>query len=342
MNIFIKQRIQWMLMGSMIFLAACGQMGHEQVTEEELIETGKFAIVIHGGAGYRDAASNGPEDDLYAEHLYRVITLGEQMIKDGAAAIDVVEACIRLMEDDSLFNAGLGAVLNAQGKAELDASIMNGSDRNAGAVAGVHTTRHPISAARLVMDSSKHVFLSGNGADRYMSDMGLEQVEPDFFITEKRRVWWNKQLEKRAAEDENPNKKHGTVGCVVLDKGGHLAAGTSTGGMSNKQWGRIGDSPVIGAGTYADDNTCAVSCTGHGEYFIRNAVAYQIAARMEFGGESLDSAAYKVLFEVLNEKAGAGGIIAVDKDGNISMQHNTPMMFRAWATDSGQDVLIYK
>lgn len=334
----------WYLV-SFMFITSCAQQSETDKTiheiTEESSEDNKFAIVIHGGAGYRNPATNGREDELYKEHLYRVVHHGEQMLKEGAKAVDVVEACIRLLEDDSLFNAGLGAVLNAQGKAELDASIMNGADRNAGAVAGVHTTRHPISAARMVMDSSKHVFLSGDGADTYMSQMGLEQVEPEFFITGKRSAWWNEQLKKRE-KDENPDNKHGTVGCVVLDRSGHLAAGTSTGGMSNKQWGRIGDSPVIGAGTYADDKSCAVSCTGHGEYFIRNAVAYQIAARMQFGGEQLDSAVHNVLFKVLNEKAGSGGVIAVDKDGNISMQHNTPMMFRAWATDVEEGVLIHE
>jgi len=324
-----------------VMFQSCGSTVESDQNAAEPIDDGKFAIVIHGGAGYRNSEANPEEDELYKEHLYRVVHHGEQMLKSGTPAIDVVESCIRMLENDSLFNAGIGAVLNAEGKAELDASIMNGEDRNAGAVAGVHTTRHPISAARMVMDSSKHVMLSGDGADTYAEQVGLEQVDPDFFITGKRKAWWNEQLKKRE-KDGNPDNKHGTVGCVVLDKSGHLAAGTSTGGMSNKQWGRIGDSPVIGAGTYADDQSCAVSCTGHGEYFIRNAVAYQIAARMQFGGEQLDSAVHTVLFDVLNEKAGSGGVIAVDKEGNISMQFNTSMMFRAWATDSDEGVMMYR
>lgn len=300
-----------------------------------------FALVIHGGAGYR---TKGDErgDAQYKQRLSAILDYGYYLLESGKSAVEVVEMCLRQMEDDSLFNAGLGAVLNADGEVELDASIMDGSNLKAGAVAGVRTTRHPISAARLVQDSSVHVFLSGAGADRFASERGLEQVKPDFFILPSRKAKWVlRQMEQKQLND--PNQKHGTVGCVVLDKNGHLAAGTSTGGMDGKRWGRIGDSPVIGAGTYANDRTCAVSCTGHGEYFIRNAVAYQVSARMEFGGQTLTEAADSVVNGVLKRAGGVGGLIALDREGNIHCPFNTSMMFRAWRKSGSEgQVRIYE
>ncbi|MCB9244976.1 MAG: isoaspartyl peptidase/L-asparaginase [Flavobacteriales bacterium] len=319
-------------------LHACSSEG-DRARDEDGVEAKSvpYAIAIHGGAGYR---SKGDEkgDALYMQRLNAILDYGYYLLENGKSALDVVEMCLRQMEDDSLFNAGVGAVLNASGEVELDASIMDGAHLKAGAVSGVRTTRHPISAARFVMDSSVHVFLSGSGADRFSAEHGLEQVAPEFFVLRSKKQRWLER-NKQQAYAADPNRKFGTVGCVVLDKRGHLAAGTSTGGMDGKQWGRIGDSPVIGAGTYADDRTCAVSCTGHGEYFIRNAVAYQVAARMQFGGVSVVEAADTVVMGVLKRAGGVGGLIAMDKEGNIHCPFNTSMMFRAWRK-SGEEAVI--
>jgi len=323
-----------LLLCSAVIITSCSVDSDSNSSQDqsELKPKPEYAIVLHGGAGYR--GENDPRgDSIYKAHLQVVLDQGTELLKKGNSAVGVVQACLMMLEDDSLFNAGKGAVLNAEGRVELDASIMRGSDLQAGAVSSVTTTRHPIAAARFVMDSSAHVFLSGSGADRFAQGLGLEQVDPEFFVTRDRRANWNEKHKAQSAINKDPNSKFGTVGCVVLDQSGHLAAGTSTGGMSGKKWGRIGDSPVIGAGTYADDRSCAVSCTGHGEYYIRNAVAYQIAARMEFGGQSVERAADEVVNGVLSEKAGAGGVIALDKNGNIAMPFNTPSMFRAWRVE---------
>jgi beta-aspartyl-peptidase (threonine type) len=296
-----------------------------------------WAIAIHGGAGYMNPDNMSDERIAsYEAALQKTLDLGIELLERGTDAVEVVQSVIMLMEDDSLFNAGKGAVLTAKGEAELDASIMRGQDLNCGAVTGIKNIRNPITAARLVMDSSKHVFLSGEGATSYALEHGLVWVENDYFITKARKESYLRLLEERnkLKEEELPTKK-GTVGCVVLDRQGHLAAGTSTGGMMMKEHGRIGDSPIIGAGTYADDATCAVSCTGHGEFFIRKAVAYDISARMKYQDTPLHEACEELILGELKDMGGDGGLISLDHFGNISMVFNTTGMFRASADASG-------
>jgi len=262
--------------------------------------------------------------------------------------LDVIQAVLMTLENDSLFNAGKGAVLTHEGTNELDASIMEGKTMNAGAIGGVTNIKNPILAARVVMEKSNHVMMVGKGAELFAAQQGIETTERSYFSTERRR----KSLEKAKLKEsevgylpdlpsEENDYKFGTVGCAVLDKNGNLAAGTSTGGMTNKRCNRIGDSPIIGAGTYANNNTCAVSATGHGEYFIRFSVTHDISARMEYLGESLQRAADFVINKKLVKKGGSGGIISVDKFGNIAMPHNTPGMYRAWSSPKGRGVRIY-
>jgi L-asparaginase / beta-aspartyl-peptidase len=303
----------------------------ETQTEIGKTDAPEYVLVIHGGAGNISKENLGPEmEALYIEKLNEVLLLGDSILDIGGSSLDAVEACINLMEDSPLFNAGKGAVFTAAGENELDASIMDGSDWNAGAVAGVKTIKNPISAARKVMENSKHVLLAGHGADVFADSLGLEIVDPSYFFTEKswKRLQQSKKLDK-----------HGTVGCVALDREGNLAAGTSTGGMNNKMWGRVGDSPIIGAGTYADNQSCAVSATGHGEFFIRNVVAYDISALMKYKDMPLNDAAEFVINDKLKKQNASGGIIAVDKDGNISMAFNTSGMFRGFVRADGEIVV---
>lgn len=295
----------------------------------------EYVIVIHGGAGN---ASNldltEEQQQKYKEKLSDALAIGEEILKNGGTCIEAIEKTINFLEDCPLFNAGKGAVFTHDKHNELDASIMQGWDLNAGAVAGVSDIKNPISAAIKVMLNSDHVLLSGKGASEFAREQGLEMVDSSYFYTEER---WNSLQKILNAE------KHGTVGCVVLDKYGNLAAGTSTGGMTNKKYGRIGDSPIIGAGTYANNKTCAISATGHGEFFIRYTVAHDISALMEYKKLSLSEAANLVVNEKLADVGGSGGIIAVDKDGNISMPFNTNMMFRAYAKSTGEKtVAIFK
>lgn len=287
-----------------------------------------YVIVIHGGAGVMDRERITPErEEMYTAKLTEALETGEQILKQGGDAIEVVEKVINVLEDSPLFNAGKGAVFTHDGYNELDASIMDGKTLNAGAIAGVRNIKNPISAARLVMTNSVHVMLSGSGASQFAREQGLEMVDSGYFFTEER--WKALQL---AIEKE----KHGTVGCVVLDTHGNLAAGTSTGGMTNKKYGRIGDAPIIGAGTYAKNETCAVSATGHGEFFIRYNVAHDISALMEYGKMSLEKAADLVIQKKLVDAGGSGGIIAVDRMGNISMSFNSEGMFRGYLKSTGE------
>ncbi len=290
--------------------------------------SGNYTLVIHGGAG-NIAKANLPADKIveFEAKLTEVLKHGDSILKAGGTSLDAVESCVRMMENSPLFNAGKGAVFNADGKNELDAAIMDGKTGLAGAVAGVKTIRNPITAARAVMEKSNHVMLSGIGAETFAAEQGLEIVSPEYFFTQLR---WDAYLKAKANADsmDNMDKKHGTVGCVAVDKYGNLAAATSTGGMTLKKYGRVGDTPVIGAGTYADNNTCAVSATGHGEFFIRNVVAYDIAAIMKYKGSTLAEAANEVVMIKLKNQGGIGGIIAVDKNGNIAMPFNTSGMFR--------------
>jgi isoaspartyl peptidase/L-asparaginase-like protein (Ntn-hydrolase superfamily) len=292
----------------------------------------EWAIAIHGGAGHFGEEDLSPElQALYAASLERVLAEGETMLAAGASAVDVVEALINQFENDSLFNAGRGAVYTAEGRHELDASIADGANRNAGAVTGLVGFKHPISVARGVMDSSEHVFFSGPGAAEFASGIGAEEAPEGWFDTQK----------ARARYERLAGKKHGTVGCVVLDAEGHLAAGTSTGGMTFKRHGRIGDSPVIGAGTWADDRSCAVSATGWGEYFIRTGVAHEIHGRMMHGGVSLAEACRGAIFDEMGALGGDGGVVAVDAKGNIALVFNSTGMFRAWAHPADRGVAMF-
>ncbi|MCH8330981.1 MAG: isoaspartyl peptidase/L-asparaginase [Bacteroidetes bacterium] len=319
--------------------------------QEDMSKSRKIAIAIHGGAGTikKKNMTDEMEKD-YIAALEKALNIGYKVLEEGGASIDAVEATIRYMEDSPLFNAGKGAVYNSEGEHEMDASIMDGSTLNAGSVGGVKHIKNPITAARKVMDESPHVMLMGDGADEFARQQGLEMVKPQYFDTEKRFKQWQKvkakeeKLENPANDkglniDKLENNKLGTVGVAALDKNGNLAAGTSTGGMTNKRYGRIGDSPIIGAGTYANNKTCAISSTGHGEYFIRRLVAYDIAALMEYKGMSIQEAAGKVIHEKLKELGGKGGVIGVDKDGNITMTFNTQGMYRGYISKEGKMVV---
>ncbi|MEM6272081.1 MAG: isoaspartyl peptidase/L-asparaginase [Bacteroidota bacterium] len=303
----------------------------------------EFALVIHGGAGTIKRKNLTPErEQAYRDKLQEVLLHGKKRLKKGASAVDVVESCIHLLEDSPLFNAGRGAVFTHDGKNELDASIMDGATLDAGAVAGVTTVRHPISAARAVMEQSPHVMMSGPGAETFARDQGLEMVDPEYFATERRKQQLQRAKQREAEQErkgepghgmllsEDNDYKFGTVGVAVLDKAGNIAAGTSTGGMTNKRWGRIGDSPVIGAGTYANNATCAISCTGHGEYFIRYAVAHDISALMAYKGLSLQEAAEEVVMKKLKAAGGTGGVIGLDRQGNVTMTFNSAGMYRGY------------
>jgi beta-aspartyl-peptidase (threonine type) len=303
----------------------------------------KTALVIHGGAGVAGAMS--PEEEAaYRKELDRALDAGNAILSRGGSAIDAVVAAIVVMEESPLFNAGKGAVYNAKGGHELDASIMEGHTRRAGAVAAVSTVRNPIRLARAVMEHSEHVMLAAQGAEEFAdSRPEIERVPNSWFDTEKRL----KQLrEAQALEQEDLDPAYGayfgTVGAVALDQQGHLAAGTSTGGMTNKKFGRVGDSPIVGAGTYATDQ-CAVSGTGWGEFYIRAAVAHDICARVAYRGDSLAQAAEDVVNRVVVEMGGDGGAIAIDREGNIAMPFNSPGMFRGWIDEEGRvQIAIYK
>ena len=288
----------------------------------------EYAIVLHGGAGSM-TPENLPEErqQRYREALDTALQAGLDLLEKGRSSLDAVEAVIRCMEDNPLFNAGKGAVSTREGKNELDASIMTGEDLKAGAVAIVTNIKNPISAARAVMEQSPHVLLAGDGASVFAREKGLEMVDPGYFRTE-RRI--------QSYQLPGENEKYGTVGCVALDRNGNLCAGTSTGGRANKEYGRIGDSPIIGAGTYANNQTCGVSATGHGEFFIRWAVAHDISALMEYKGMDVESAARLVIEKKLVEAGGAGGVVCLDRTGRAAMVTNTSGMFRAYGNSSGE------
>ncbi len=295
-----------------------------------------YVLVIHGGAGTILKKNMTPEkEQAYREKLGEALAAGEQVLKSGGSSLDAVTKAIMVMENSPLFNAGKGAVFTAEGTNEMDASIMDGKDLKAGAVAGVRHIKNPILGARAVMENTPHVLLSGEGAEELAAKSGLELVDSSYFFTEQR---WKSYLRAR----ENA-EKHGTVGAVALDTHGNLAAATSTGGMTYKMKGRVGDSPIIGAGTYADNATCAVSATGHGEYFMRYVVTYDITALMKYKGLSLKEATDGVIMNKLKTVGGNGGIIAVDKDGNIAMPFNTAGMFRGYIMpDTKPKVFIYE
>ncbi|MDF9829718.1 isoaspartyl peptidase/L-asparaginase [Parabacteroides sp. PF5-6] len=295
----------------------------------------EYVLAIHGGAGAMGALADNPSQaEAYYAALDSALLIGDRLLAAGEEGPVVVMAVVNYLENNPLFNAGKGATVTEEGRFELDASIMLGKDLSAGAVAGVRTVKNPINAAYAVITASPHVFLSGEGADRFAAEQGLETVDNLYFMTPKTMKW--------VEEVKQKSGKNGTVGCVVLDKQGNLTAGTSTGGMYRKKWGRIGDAPVIGAGTYADNRSCAVSCTGHGEYFIRHVVAYNLCARYSYLGETIEEAANHIIHTDLNTHAGNGGLIAIDKGGNIAMPFNSGGMFRGFLYKEKNNVQAVK
>ena len=292
-----------------------------------------WTLAIHGGAGVIERGSLSTERErAYRAAMLVALDAGSAILKQGGSSLDAVEATVRLLEDDPLFNAGRGAVFTADGRNELDASIMDGATRRAGAVAGVTRTRHPVSLARAVMEKSRHVMLAREGADQFSVEQGLEQVEPSWFRTEQR---WQQLLDWRRdhSDQADPTHSRGTVGAVALDVHGHVAAATSTGGMTGKRWGRIGDSPVIGAGTYAADGLCAVSATGSGEYFIRASAARQLCDRIGWQRADVQAAADATIADI-GALGGDGGLIAIDGAGRIAFAMNSSGMYRGWVTNA--------
>jgi beta-aspartyl-peptidase (threonine type) len=316
-----------------------------------------FTLVIHGGAGTIKYDPSQPEKQKkYEVELNKALQIGYDTLSKGASALDAVEVVVRYMEDCPLFNAGKGAVFTSSGSNELDASIMNGKTLEAGSIAGVTTIKNPISTARAVMEKSNHVMLTGKGAEQFAKEQGMELVHPKYFYTEER---WKalqkaKETEKKLVDSDTThlkklgyeenlfiNKngvggKYGTVGAVALDKYGNIAAATSTGGMTNKKYGRVGDAPIIGAGTYANNATCGISCTGWGEYFIRLVMAKSISDLIEYKGSSIDAAAKEMIHTKLPNLGGDGGLIGLDKNGNITMQFNTDGMYRGYIKSNGE------
>jgi len=334
----------------------------QQVQEMLKKPNGKYVLVIHGGAGTILKESMTPaKEAAYKEALTKALTIGKNILANGRKAIDAVTEAVKVLEDNPLFNAGKGAVFTNEGKNEMDAAIMDGSNLMAGSVASVTTIKNPITAARAVMEKSEHVMMVGKGAETFAKLQGCTIVPTSYFYTKER---WD-GLQKAKADDStkatldhdaptpkkqhalkqliNKDYKYGTVGAVALDMYQHLAAATSTGGMTNKKYGRVGDAPIIGAGTYANDATCAISCTGWGEYYIRLVMAKSISDRMEFGGYTLINASKEMIMDKLSAIGGDGGLIAVDKDGNYTMPFNTAGMYRAAITSDGKiEIAIFK
>ncbi len=343
-------------LGLALALGGCSSVPDEPAAKMMNASNGTSAphgLIIHGGAGSGSRANISAEREASMRaSMSEALSAGYRVLDEGGTSLDAVAAAILILEDAPVFNAGHGAVFNAVGSHELDASIMDGATLNAGAAAGVSTVRNPILLARAVMDHSPHVMLSGDGAEEFAREQKLEAVTPDYFDTEHRR----KQLEQRLERDRRASDKpstgskskvssdyFGTVGVVALDREGNLAAGTSTGGMTAKRYGRIGDSPVVGAGTYANNASCGVSSTGHGEFFIRHVVAYNICARMQYRGDSLETAAGDVIMKELVEVGASGGVVAMDAQGNIAWPFNSSSMVRAHQSrDQAPRILIFK
>lgn len=333
-------------------LSACQQTNttnSSNTSSVSKINNYPITLIIHGGAGAIKRGYLTLEQEIkYETKMKEALEAGYKVLIDGGKSIDAVIKAINVMEDSPFFNAGKGSVLTHKGNVSMDASIMQGHDLNAGAVAGVQHIKNPILAARLVMDSSIHVMLSGTGADEYAAMNGLQMEENSYFIIPKRLKSLKRALGKDSVKPESADKSHliddnkyGTVGCVALDKYGNISAGTSTGGMTNKKYGRIGDSPIIGAGTFADNTTCGVSCTGHGEYFIRLGIARNLADLMAYKGLSLGEAADEVIQNQLTDLGGTGGLIALDKEGNYIWEFNTPGMFRGVISEEKEAIVEF-
>lgn len=329
----------WIAGLAAVALSACaGMTSAEEQVADMTAPAPEWRLIIHGGAGVITRESMTPEKEAaYQAALKVALDAGAAILSEGGSSLDAVQAAVITMEDDPLFNAGYGAVFTAAAGHELDASLMDGRDRNAGAVAGVTRVKNPIKAARAVMDNSEHVMFAGPGADAFAEGQGLEMVDPSYFDTDRRRQSLEKVLEKKA---RTAAERHGTVGAVALDVNGNLAAATTTGGMTAKAAGRIGDSPMIGAGTYAENGVCAVSATGHGEYFIRVGVAKTICDRVKLASEPIGTAAQVALDEVA-ALGGDGGVIVMDGDGGTAFVFNSEGMYRGEIDARGSAVAIY-
>ncbi len=328
-----------------ILIANIGALPAQQSNPEDT----SYAIAIHGGAGTisRDKITE-EQEKAYRDKLREALQTGYAILKTGGSSFDAVEATIKVMEDSPLFNSGKGAVFTADGTNELDAAIMDGKTLEAGAVTGVMHIKNPISLARLVLEKSPHVLMTGRGAEDFAVQNGVPMVSNYYFHTEKRweslkKAKQEQEAEKDSANNEDDldftNKETGTVGCVALDRDGNLAAGTSTGGLTNKMYGRVGDSPIIGAGTYANNQTCAISGTGQGEYFMRLLVAHDVHALMAYKNMSLADAANEVILQKLDKLGGKGGIVAIDRNGNVAMPFNTKGMYRGYVNRKGELVV---
>lgn len=308
-----------------------------------------YSLMLHGGAGALDSVKDAQTAVRYLDSIRRILEYGRDMLELGASSLQTVEACASMLEDDPVFNAGCGSVLNEHGKVEMDAAIMDGRDLQAGSVAAVQNIGNPVQLARLVMSESEHVLLIAEGAMRFADHCGVARVPDSYFFTadrirqlEQARLQHKMMLDHDDTEEDSEDQKYGTIGAIAYDLQGDLAAATSTGGIVNKRMGRVGDSPIIGAGTYADNRSCAVSATGHGEYFIRATVARDICARVQYTGAGLQQAADEVIHGELARLGGDGGIIAVDTGGNIALVFNTPGMYRARIGPDGRvHVAIY-
>ena len=321
-----------------------------QTTLSDAREPNSFAIVIHGGAGgIQREYFTDEQQKAYAQKLQEALDAGYYVLENGGISLNAVEAAIKIMEDSPLFNAGKGAVYNSEGNQEMDAAIMNGKTLNSGAVAGVNHIKNPILAARVVMDSSKHVMLSGKGAEIMAEKYGIEMVDSSYFFTVKRFNQLRKIQEKEKKQLENTahmidnelidDHKYGTVGAVAIDKSGNIAAGTSTGGMTNKKYGRIGDVPIIGAGTYANNLTCGISATGTGEFFIRTVAAHEVSNLIQYKGKTPKEALHEVLFNQIGPLGGEGGMILLDKKGDVYWDFNSTGMFRGYKKSDGTNTV---
>jgi len=330
-------------LASLIILAALHTGVSSAVAAEGAAPARTRAIAIHGGAGVIPREQLGADDGAsYRAGLAAALDAGYAVLEAGGSSLDAVTTAVRLLEDNPLFNAGRGAVLAHDGSAQLDASIMDGRNLAAGAITGVRTIKNPIDLARRVMEDSPHVFLAGAGAEEFARERGFTPVPNEYFITPERQRQLEQVLQGRT-DAGRTLQGLGTVGAVAVDAAGNIAAATSTGGMTNKRWGRIGDAPVIGAGTYANNASCAVSATGHGEYFIRSVVAHDICALVEYRGWTLERAVREVVHGKLVQRGGEGGVIAVDPRGNVSMQFNSPGMFRGMRDSAGRrEIAIYE
>ena len=341
--------MRYLILSFTILIFSCNQMPKPPL---EGNSQNQFGIVIHGGAGTILRTDMTLEmDTAYRQLLQEAVTTGHAILASGGSSTEAVEKTIHVMENSPLFNAGKGAVLNAEGEIELDASFMDGARLDAGAIAGARLIKNPISAAIAVMNNSPHVMLSSTGADRFAETQGLAMEAPDYFVTERRVKSLQRVQEEESSTQANIQQKSlfyqqqrfGTVGCVALDQAGNLAAGTSTGGMTNKKWNRIGDAPIIGAGTYANNASCGISATGWGEFFIRSVVAHDIAALVEYKGLSIQEAARLVIQEKVAKLGGDGGVVGLDRNGNVAMEMNTEGMYRAHMNAQGeQTIKIYK